>query len=161
MLDREAGQLGDVGEGDRGARLRLVAVEERGDFDFEDPLSPSSPHSTRSVTTGSPQLEGLVERPAQLQRPVGDLEVLQRPADVGGAEREQFAGPVVGVDEEALAVDDEARDRADQRRRLAQVGVAGADVVAEVDLADRARPFGHVAAGDAAEHPPARSTGAK
>ena len=67
---------------------------------------------------------GALDAGAQLEGAVGELEVLQRPADVPRAQAEHRAQPLVGVDDVAVAVDHQLRHGADIARGVAQVARA-------------------------------------
>src|SRR5262249_241876 len=81
----------------------LARAVPRGDLDVECPLVADA-RVPADVPARDTPLRGtnLVEERPQLERPVRDLEVLERPADVPQLEAEQTAGDLVDGDDAVL-----------------------------------------------------------
>ena len=126
-LDRVAQrpEPGHVVERDAGADRRPVHSDEGGHLHVEPvQLAADRPLDLADDHRVVLRLHGLDLRP-QLDRPVRELEILERPPDVRGCEVEQLAGLRVREREHARAVDHDLRNRRRLERCVPQQRVLG------------------------------------
>ena len=104
------------------AKGHATEVEEGDDRELEEDDLAAGAGPTAFDRCGGAALEvGALDVGAQLEGPVGELEILQRTADVPRAQPEHRPQPLIGVDDVPVAVDHQLRHGADIARGLTQV----------------------------------------
>src|SRR5215204_1432493 len=124
-----------------------VDVEGSGRLALAGPLHPPESHRGAALVSG-------LERRAQVHGAIGELKVLERPADVRAADREQAAGVLVGGVDEAVTVHEQHRDRCRVERAGAQLAVATNAVVAAGFVGNEREPVAEATPGNLLEYAP-------
>ena len=129
---------GDVAEIERDADVRAVSSADRHELDVEkEALGRPARRLDLADPCRSPLGEHLVDMGAQLDRPIGHLEVAERSPDVARAQPEERIGWLVAEHQLSFGIDEQRRDRAGhqafrpKRRQVARVPGEVGDAAAE------------------------------
>src|SRR4029077_415742 len=120
-LRAEGSLVGDIVECHARADDRTAVSEQRRDLDLE---TPNGAVGRRVLDTGDGDrpavARALIDRSAQVYRPLRELEVFESPADVAGANAKQPAGMLVGESQVAEGIDNHVGEGRCLRGQLVQ-----------------------------------------
>src|SRR5262245_55767544 len=100
-------------------------VDERQHVDVEVDTLPCRRRPLDVLHTSGPAVRRrLLDERSQFHWPVGNLEILKRPADIDGRQSKHRPCALVGVDERPAVIEDDLGGRIDVERKLAQLALA-------------------------------------